>query len=86
MKGTDTKQVDYLYRGIMDYFSGMSGLDITIEQISARDKFIADSAIVCDDYLDEEVISLHDEFVSADGDPLKQKEIIERTIALLHPS
>lgn len=27
MKGTDTKQVDYLYRGIMDYFSGMSGLD-----------------------------------------------------------
>lgn len=54
MKGTDTKQVDYLYRGIMDYFSGMSGLDITIEQISARDKFIADSAIVCDDSLDEE--------------------------------
>ncbi|AML34581.1 hypothetical protein [Klebsiella aerogenes] len=83
MNGTETKQVDYLYRGIIDYFSNISGLDITTEQIKLRDKFITESAIVCDDSLDAQVISLQDEFIAAGGNPEQEKLVIAKALKLL---
>ncbi|EPS9754127.1 hypothetical protein ACVNBA_001833 [Klebsiella oxytoca] len=84
MNGTETKQVDYLYRGIIDYFSNISGLDITTEQIKLRNKFISESAIVCDDSLDEQIIRLQDEFIAAGGVPEQEKLVIEKVLELLN--
>lgn len=84
MNGTETKQVDYLYRGIIDYYSNISGLDITTEQIKLRNKFISESAIVCDDSLDEQIISLQDEFIAAGGIPEQEKLVIEKVLELLN--
>jgi len=83
MIGTETKQADSLYRGIMDYYSNISGLDITIDQLTIRNKFISDSAIVCDDSLDEHILSLQNEYIAADGNTSEQRAIIEKTIELL---
>ncbi|HAT3749756.1 TPA: hypothetical protein I8622_002747 [Klebsiella oxytoca] len=83
MTGTESRQADYLYRGIIDYYSNISGLDITEEQIAMRNKFIKESAIVCDDSLDAQVLELQDEYIAADGDTSAQKFVIEKVIALL---
>lgn len=83
MNGTDSRQADILYRGIIDYYSNISGLDITLEQMTQRNKFITDSAIVCDDSLDEQVLALQEEFLAAGDDISAQKSIIEKVFALL---
>ena len=83
MNGTDSRQADILYRGIIDYYSNISGLDITLEQMTQRNKFITDSAIVCDDSLDEQVLALQDEYIAAGDNTLEQKDVIEKIINLL---
>ncbi|HDX9163502.1 TPA: hypothetical protein RQO67_000801 [Klebsiella michiganensis] len=83
MTGTESKQADYLYRGIIDYYSNISGLDITEEQIAMRNKFIKESAIVCDDSLDAQVLDLQGEYISAGDNVSAQKAAIEKVIALL---
>lgn len=83
MNGTDSRQADILYRGIIDYYSNISGLDITLEQMTQRNKFITDSAIVCDDSLDERVLALQEEYLAAGDDVSAQKSIIEKAFALL---
>lgn len=83
MNGTDSRQADILYRGIIDYYSNISGLDITLEQMTQRNKFITDSAIVCDDSLDEQILALQDEYIAAGDDALEQKAAIEKIINLL---
>ncbi|HHE5241965.1 TPA: hypothetical protein ACPEZI_006238 [Klebsiella michiganensis] len=83
MTGTESKQADYLYRGIIDYYSNISGLDITEEQIAMRNKFIKESAIVCDDSLDAQVLDLQDEYIAAGDNVSAQKAAIEKVIALL---
>lgn len=83
MNGTDSRQADILYRGIIDYYSSISGLDITFEQMTQRNKFIKDSAIVCDDSLDEQVLALQEEYLAAGDDVSAQKSIIEKAFALL---
>ncbi|MEB2849483.1 MULTISPECIES: hypothetical protein [Klebsiella] len=83
MNGTDSRQADILYRGIIDYYSNISGLDITLEQMTQRNKFITDSAIVCDDSLDEQVLALQEEYLAAGDNALEQKAVIEKIINLL---
>lgn len=83
MNGTESMQVDYLYKGIIDYFSNMSGLDISSSDLIMRDKFIADSAIVCDSSLDDAVIELQDRYIAANNNIALQREIIQETINLL---
>lgn len=83
MKGTKSKDAAIIYRGILDYYTGLSGLEITIDQITKRDKFVKDAALICDDSLDAQVLSLQDEFVNADGDAAKQKVIVEQVIEIL---
>ncbi|MEL0414551.1 MULTISPECIES: hypothetical protein [Klebsiella] len=83
MNGTDSRQADILYRGIIDYYSSISGLDITFEQMTQRNKFITDSAIVCDDSLDEQVLALQEEYIAAGDNALEQKAVIEKIINLL---
>ncbi|EMN0592072.1 hypothetical protein ACQZD5_000202 [Klebsiella aerogenes] len=84
MNGTESRKADYLYRGIIDYYSNISGLDITLEQMTQRNKFIMDSAIVCDDSLDEQVLALQDEYIAAGDDGSAQKNIIEKAFSLLN--
>ncbi|HEB9106389.1 TPA: hypothetical protein R1B15_005201 [Klebsiella aerogenes] len=84
MNGTESRKADYLYRGIIDYYSNISGLDITLEQMTQRNKFIMDSAIVCDDSLDEQVLALQDEYIAAGDDVSAQKNIIEKAFSLLN--
>ncbi|MBV2179501.1 hypothetical protein KUF61_24430 [Klebsiella aerogenes] len=84
MNGTESRKADYLYRGIIDYYSNISGLDITLEQMTQRNKFIMDSAIVCDDSLDEQVLALQDEYIAAGDDVSAQKSIIEKAFSLLN--
>lgn len=83
MNGTESRKADCLYRGIIEYYSNISGIDITLEQITQRDNFITKSAIVCDDSLDGQVMSLQEEYIAADGNLLEQKGIIEEAIELL---
>lgn len=82
MQGSDAKQADTLYRGIIEYYR-YSGLGITAAQISQRDALIAQNAVVCDDSLDERVLLLQDEYIAAEGDMDKQRQIIEDVISLL---
>ncbi|HBT3052915.1 TPA: hypothetical protein MBE97_000874 [Klebsiella aerogenes] len=84
MNGTESRKADYLYRGIIDYYSSISGLDITLEQMTQRNKFIMDSAIVCDDSLDGQVLALQDEYIDAGDDVSAQKNIIEKAFLLLN--
>lgn len=84
MNGTESRKADYLYRGIIDYYSNISGLDITLEQMTQRNKFIMDSAIVCDDSLDEQVLALQGEYIAAGDDVSAQKNIIEKAFSLLN--
>jgi hypothetical protein len=83
MQGTQSKDADMLYRGILDYYAGISGLEITKEQMERRDKFIVDAVLLCDDSLDETVLSIQERFVMAAGNSAEQNLIIEELISLL---
>ncbi|HHR1045907.1 TPA: hypothetical protein ACS3AG_001165 [Klebsiella pneumoniae] len=89
MTGSDSKQAETLFLGIVDYYANISGSDITSAQVIQRDKILKFAGIVCDDSLDSEILLLQDEFISADYLPTpdetqaKKNHIIESTIKLL---
>lgn len=89
MQGTDSKQAEWLFRGIVNYYSDISGSEITAAQVATRDKIIANNGIVCDNSLDAQVLALQDAYVAADDattpadTKAAQKQAIESAIALL---
>lgn len=82
MQGTQTKELDRLYRGILQYFDDIGSLNITVEHVALIAKFKNDNGIACDSLLDEKMISLNDQFCSADTVEEKNR-IVEETIKLL---
>lgn len=82
MQGTQTKELDRLYRGILQYFDDIGSLNITVEHVALIAKFKSDNGIVCDSSLDEKMISLNNQFCSADTVEEKNA-IVEETIKLL---
>lgn len=82
MQGTQTKELDRLYRGILQYFDDIGSLNITVEHVALITKFKSDNGIACDDSLDEKMISLNDQFCEADT--VEEKNlIIEEAVKLL---
>lgn len=81
MKGTESKQANELYQGIVNYYAS-SGLEITADEVAQRDSIIANNGIICDDALDEQVLAIQDEFIAAE-DASAQKAAIEKAISLL---
>lgn len=82
MKGTQSKEVDRLYRGILQYFEDIGSLNITVEHVGIIQKFKNDNGIICDDSLDEKILSLNDRFSLADTVEEKNA-IVEETISVL---
>lgn len=83
MKGTASIEASVLFRGIMDYYTGLSGLEINANQITKRDHFISDGVLICDDSLDEQIMALQERYILADGNASVQKEIIEEVLEIL---
>lgn len=65
MQGTQSKQADALYRGIVDYFSAISGVDITQEQLDQRNRILVNGGIVCNDTLDNKILDLQEKYLLA---------------------
>lgn len=82
MKGTQSKEVDRLYRGILQYFEDIGTLNITVEDVAIIQKFKNDHGIICDDSLDEAVIALNDRFALADT-VSEKNAIVEEAISIL---
>lgn len=82
MNGTASKDADPLYKGILDYYAGISGLDITASQLATRDKYKAANGIICPDSLDTQVLAIQARFVSEDN-PATKVEIVKEVISLL---
>jgi len=85
MKGTQSKEVDVLYRAIVDYYSTMSAIDITQEQLESRNKILKNNGIICDSELDQTILELQEKYLAAVDVDDKEKviNIVETTIGLL---
>lgn len=85
MKGTQSKEVDVLYRAIVDYYSTMSAIDITQEQLESRNKILKNGGIVCDSDLDQTILELQEKYLLAYNADDKEKvtSVVETTIGLL---
>ncbi len=91
MHGSDSKQADFLFTAIVEYFSNISGSDITAEQLRKRDTILVNLGIVCDDALDNEILALQERVIisesastPSEGASLK-KAAVEEAINLLAP-
>lgn len=85
MQGTQSKQAEALYTGIVEYFSGISGVDITQAQLDSRNKLLSNGGIVCSDEMDNQILSLQEKYLAAlDSEKFDEvKIIIEEVINLL---
>lgn len=82
MNGTASKDADVLYQGIMEYYAGLSGLEITAAQVATRNNFTAAHGIVCDDSLDQKILAIQDQFGN-ESNPVRRKVLVLQAIALL---
>lgn len=91
MNSSNSKQVDTLFRAIVEYFSNISGTDLTQNQMRQRDLILGNLGIICDDSLDGEIIKLQEDLIAAGfkNSPQESSEAsrsaVETAINLLAP-